>query len=113
MPSPLMTLSGKPHFRRVYATGRRCTRDGVTAIASPREGLGPARLGLSVSRATGPAVVRNRIRRRLRAACRSFGPVGADVILVGRADAHTAPYHLLEEYVKEALQGAGVRGAGS
>ena len=66
-----------------------------------------------MSRAAGPAVVRNRIRRRLRAACRSFGPVGADVVLVGRADLHTTPYQLLEEYVKEALQGAGVQGAGS
>ena len=105
MPS-IQALSGKPHFRRVYASGRRSTRDGVTAIVCPREG-GLPRLGLSVARSSGPAVVRNRIRRRLREAFRAYAPGPADVILVGRAPLHTAPFSLVEKYVNECLEAAG------
>jgi ribonuclease P protein component len=95
-------LTGRSHFRRVYASGRRATRDGVTAIVSPRE-EGPARLGLSVGKSAGKAVVRNRIRRRLRAAFRAYGPGPADVILVGRAELGGTPYASMEEYVSDAL----------
>lgn len=100
------SLSGKPHFARVYESGRRCTRDGVTAIVSPRE-EGPARLGLSVGRSAGTAVVRNRIRRRLRAAVLAYGPARADVILVGRAGVQDLPFAALEEHVRTALSVAG------
>lgn len=99
-------LSGKPHFARVQATGRRCSRDGVTAIVAVRD-EGPARLGLSVARSSGKAVVRNKIRRRLREAFRAYGPGPADVVLIGRAPVATEPYASVEEYVKHALQGAG------
>ena len=99
-------LSGKPHFARVHSTGRRSSRDGVTAVVYPRS-EGPARLGLSVSKSAGTAVVRNRIRRRLRSAFRGYGPGAADVILVGRAEVATAPYSQVEEYVNTCLESAG------
>jgi ribonuclease P protein component len=105
--SSIEALSGKVAFRRVYAGGRRCTRDGVTAIARPRA-EGPPRLGLSVGRSSGNAVVRNKIRRRLREAFRSYGPGPADVILVGRAPLYGAPFSAVEEYVSECLTAAGV-----
>jgi ribonuclease P protein component len=100
-------LSGKPHFRRVHGSGRRATRDGVTAIVCPRDD-GPVRLGLAVGRNAGNAVVRNRIRRRLRAAVRAYGPGPGDVILVGRAPVSTAPFALVEEYVSNCLDAAGL-----
>ncbi|MFN2586887.1 MAG: ribonuclease P protein component [Actinomycetota bacterium] len=106
MPS-IEALSGRPHFRRVHASGRRCSRDGVTVIACPRES-GAVRLGLSVGRTAGKAVVRNRIRRRLRAAVRSYGPAPADIVVVARPPADSVPFALLEEYVTECLQRAGV-----
>ena len=106
MPS-IQALSGKPNFRRVFASGTRCTRDGVTVVACPRE-EGPARLGLAVGRAAGKAVVRNRIRRRLRAAVRAYGPGPADIVVVGRAPLHSAPFASVEEYVRECLARAGV-----
>lgn len=105
MPS-IEALSGKPHFARVHAAGRRCSRDGVTAIVSPRE-EGPARLGLSVGRSAGKAVVRNRIRRRLREAFRAYEPGAVDVVLIGRGTVATEPFSAVEEYVRECLQGAG------
>jgi ribonuclease P protein component len=106
MPS-IEALSGTPHFRRVYASGRRCSRDGVTVIACPRE-EGPARLGLSVGRSAGKAVVRNRIRRRLRAAVRGYGPGPADIVVVGKRPVYDAPFSLVEDSVKTCLSRAGV-----
>ena len=102
------SLRGRPHFRRVHTTGRRSTRDGVTAIVCSRED-GPARLGLSVGRAAGKAVDRNKIRRRLRSAFRAYGPGPGDVVLVGRAPLLHSPYAEVEEYVSACLASAGLR----
>ena len=104
--SSIESLSGKPHFARVQSTGRRCTRDGVTAVVAPRA-EGAPRLGLSVGRAAGKAVVRNKIRRRLREAFRAYDPGPADVVLIGRASVATEPFALVEEYVSQCLSGAG------
>lgn len=105
MPS-IEALSGRPHFARVHSSGRRCSRDGVTAIVSPRD-EGPARLGLSVARSAGKAVVRNKIRRRLREAFRAYEPGPVDVVLIGRGAVATQPFSALEEHVKECLRIAG------
>ncbi|HYO61826.1 MAG TPA: ribonuclease P protein component [Actinomycetota bacterium] len=105
MPS-IQSLSGKPSFARVHATGRRCSRDGVTAIVATRES-GPARLGLAVGKSAGKAVVRNKIRRRLREAVRAYDPGPADVVLIGRAALATEPFSRVEEYVKTCLESAG------
>lgn len=106
MPS-IEPLSGKPSFARVHSTGRRCTRNGVTAIVSPRA-EGPARLGLSVGKSAGKAVVRNRIRRRLREAFRAYGPGPGDVVLVGKSAVAVEPFPRVEEYVRSCLEGAGM-----
>jgi ribonuclease P protein component len=105
MPS-IEPLSGKPAFARVHSAGRRCTRNGVTAVVATRD-EGPARLGLSVGRGAGKAVVRNKIRRRLREAFRAYGPGPADVVLIGRAEVATEQFARVEEYVRSCLAGAG------
>ncbi len=57
-------------FRRVYDEGFRVSSPYFTAFcAAAKEPKGP-RIGLAVSRATGKAVVRNRVKRRLREAVR-------------------------------------------
>ena len=62
-------LSGRRRFETVYA-GRVRKTVGPLAVCAIPNGLGYCRLGLSVPRAVGPAVRRNRIKRRLREAFR-------------------------------------------
>ena len=65
--------------------------DGRLVIYVARNELGHTRLGLSVSRKVGKAVLRNRIKRLLREAfrlCRHELPAGYDLICIPR---HGAP----------------------
>lgn len=66
-----------------------------------------ARVGLTVTKKLGGAVVRNRIRRRLRAAVREVFPYsarpGMDYVLIARGAAETRPYDAILDDMKRAL----------
>ena len=66
------------------------------------------RFGFTVTRKTGGAVERNRIRRRLREAVRHVGPVAAraghDYVLIGRRAALTAPFDAIMKDLERALR---------
>lgn len=69
---------------------------------------GPSsRLGLTVTKKLGGAVIRNRIRRRLRAAAREVFPgnaaPGTDYVLVARKAAYDRNYDALLDDMKRAL----------
>jgi ribonuclease P protein component len=74
-------------FRRVF--DQHCSAADPALIVHARANdLPHTRLGLSVSRRVGPAVVRNRWRRLLREAFRlskAALPVGLDLVIVARA----------------------------
>jgi ribonuclease P protein component len=65
-----------------------------------REGTSETRVGFTVTKKTGNAVVRNRIRRRLREAVRTHAAgdmaPGHDYVIVGRGDVLAAPFDRLK-----------------
>ena len=73
---------------------------------NPENGAG-ARLGLTVTKKLGGAVIRNRIRRRLRAAAREVFPdhaaPGRDYVLVARKAAYDRNFDALLDDMKRAL----------
>ncbi len=66
------------------------------------------RLGLTVSRKVGGAVVRNRMKRRFRALARELlpdsGVGGADMVLIGRPGGIERDYGLLRDELQKALR---------
>jgi len=83
---PRMHIRRPQDFERVYESGLRAG-DGHLLVFALKNDLGYSRLGLSVSRKHGPAVSRNRKRRRLRESFRLIQQqlsVGLDLVLVPR-----------------------------
>lgn len=74
----------------------------------PQGGAAGARFGYTVTKKLGGAVVRNRIRRRLKAAVALVAPKLArgdhDYVLVGRAAAHDRAFADLKKDLERALQ---------
>jgi ribonuclease P protein component len=78
-----------------------------------RTDLGSTRFGLATSRALGGAIVRNRVRRRLREVLRSVAPqleAGWDVLVVARPAVVAADYRTVRETLTRLLRRSGVLG---
>jgi ribonuclease P protein component len=82
-------LSRNAEFERVYRQGRSHGNRYLVLYSFPRRDGEEPRLGVSVSRRVGGAVVRNRVKRVLREAFRDREgvPAGHDFVLVARPDA--------------------------
>lgn len=79
-------LRTSAEFRRTTRSGARSGGRNVVVYACPRTDEGPSRFGFIVSRAVGNAVVRNKVRRRLRAlAATSLGDLGNGMDVAVRA----------------------------
>lgn len=84
-------------FRRLYTKGDSCANR-YLVLYCRRNGSQKNRVGLTVSKKLGHAVVRNRVRRRLREVYRlheaEFLP-GFDLVVVARSRAIDAPFDAL------------------
>jgi ribonuclease P protein component len=85
-------------FRRLYARGKSAVTPYLVVYARQTRGA-RSRIGFSTGTKLGHAVVRNRVRRRLRELYRlheaQFIP-GAEIVVVARARAVGAPWAKLE-----------------
>jgi len=101
-------LLHKPEFDRVYRNGRRRTSRQFI-VFSAANGLERSRFGMSIGRALGGAVVRNRVRRRLREILRQHRQEissGWDIVLHPRASVATAEFRALSEELLGLLRSA-------
>lgn len=90
-------------FRRLSAAGRRRSGPNFVVLSAARErdeGGQGCRLGLTVSRKVGGAVVRNRVKRRVREWFRNTrGSIGEgiDFVVIARAGAAGLAYRALTD----------------
>lgn len=107
---PIVTLKKRAEFLRLRGGARWAT---PSCVVETKPALDPAvtgnvsRFGFTVTKKLGNAVVRNRIRRRLRAAVASVAPhrarPGFDYVLVARSAAFDRPFTELLKDLEVAL----------
>jgi ribonuclease P protein component len=108
----LETLKVRADFLRVAGGGRRSAGRGLVVQAAPHphepSGAPGIRVGFTASRKVGNAVVRNRAKRRMRAAAASVlpshGQPGTDYVLIARASTADRSFAELVADLKAALR---------
>jgi len=111
-PARIETVTARRDFLAANSA-RRAATPAFVLLVRQRDDDDPAmRAGYTVTKKIGNAVVRNRIKRRLRALVRQVLPVagsrGADHILIGRSDALVRNFAVLALDLEGALTRCGV-----
>jgi ribonuclease P protein component len=105
-------LKRRAEFLRAAASGRKAAVGGVVLQALARPDTDRARLGFTVTRKIGNAVVRNLTRRRLKEAARLVlkeRPLtGVDLVLIGRDSTRERDFTVLQDDIRRALDRTGV-----
>lgn len=118
MASPTIRLKRRAEFLRIASKGRKAPMPGLVLQALARGDEAPARLGFTVTKKVGNAVVRNRTRRRLREAARlvlrdlalRHQPLrGVDLVLIGRAGTRDRDFRALIDDIGRAIRKTGVQ----
>ena len=101
-------LAKAKEFASVYRKGRAFA-DRLLVLRLIENGLARNRYGFVTGRGIGKAVVRNKVRRRLREAVRSLPLKGGwDVVVIARRSAADATYRELRESLASLVARAGV-----
>lgn len=94
------SLRRRGDFARVTRRGKRCAGEYLTCFVA--DGRRRTRVGITVSGTVGGAVVRNRLRRRLKAILDRY-PLGKapwrDVVMIARPGAGELPFPALVDEV--------------
>ena len=101
-------------FSAAFKKGRRFKHKALTMIAYKRnvaDGLALRRLGLVTSKKVGKAIVRNKVKRRLREIFRTNKHLmepGLDIIFISGPETASQDYNSLKKLVLEPLESAGL-----
>jgi ribonuclease P protein component len=103
-----MRLRGRRAFDEVFRRGRAYSDDLLVVRVLP-SGLPYNRFGFVAGKRVGKAVVRNKVKRRLREGIRllELRP-GWDIVVIARPAAAAADYHTLKRSALRLLSRAGV-----
>lgn len=103
----LITLTKRADFLAANRGRRRVTPGFILLTLARGDTSGAARVGFTVTKKIGGAVVRNRMKRRFRALARQvLAPLaspGHDYVLIGRAGGVERDYGLLQQELGRAL----------
>lgn len=103
-----LRLKKRKEFLFMAAKGRKAPVSGLVLQLFRRPDSDPARVGFTVTKKVGNAVVRNRVRRRLREVVRRVEadtPLnGLDLVLIGRGSTRERAFEALVADFRKALK---------
>ncbi|CAI3947550.1 RNase P protein component (RnpA) (PDB:1A6F) [Commensalibacter communis] len=109
---PVLRLKKRVQFLNVAANGQKVPTSSVILQLLHRNDGKAGRVGFTVTKKVGNAVIRNRVKRRLRGVMQELAKKnafqGIDMVMIGRKNTYEKPYEAIVKDFSWALRKAGV-----